>query len=101
MWIQDWSGFIVTDFGRRVFWNWRWNETYYPGLDTAIQDLMAKDVRVLVYITAHLNVLGDVYQSQEDSEYWLNTDDGERLVQDFGHFDVRLLSRLIWTKRIP
>ena len=89
MWIQDWSGFIVTDFGRRVFWNWRWNETYYPGLDTAIQDLMNKDVRVLVYITAHLNVLGDVYGSQEEEEgYWLTTDDGERLVQDFGHFDV-------------
>ena len=26
MWIQDWSGKIVTGFGTRVFWNWRWNE---------------------------------------------------------------------------
>lgn len=25
MWIQDWSGKIQTNFGTRVFWNWRWN----------------------------------------------------------------------------
>ena len=30
-WIQDWSGKIQTTFGYRVFWNWRWNETFYPG----------------------------------------------------------------------
>ena len=88
MWIQDWSGFIVTVFGHRVFWNWKWNETYYEELDTAIQDLMDKDVRVLVYLTAHLNVLGDVYQSNEENDYFITTDDGERLVQDFGEFDV-------------
>ena len=37
MWIQDWSGKIVTDFGTRVFWNWQWNDTWYPGLDTVIR----------------------------------------------------------------
>ena len=37
MWIQDWSGKIVTDFGTRVFWNWKWNETWYPNLDTVIR----------------------------------------------------------------
>ena len=37
MWIQDWSGKIVTGFGTRVFWNWRWNDTWYPDLDNIIQ----------------------------------------------------------------
>ncbi len=37
MWIQDWSGKIVTGLGTRVFWNWRWNETWYPDLDNVIQ----------------------------------------------------------------
>jgi alpha-glucosidase len=32
VWIQDWAGKIVTSFGYRVFWNWRWNEELYPGL---------------------------------------------------------------------
>lgn len=31
LWIQDWSGSIQTVIGYRVYWNWRWNETYYPG----------------------------------------------------------------------
>ena len=37
LWIQDWSGKITTEFGDRVFWNWRWNETWYPDLDKVIQ----------------------------------------------------------------
>lgn len=31
LWIQDWSGIIRTSFGQRVFWNWQWNATRYPG----------------------------------------------------------------------
>ena len=61
LWIQDWSGKIVTDFGTRVFWNWKWNETWYPGLDTVIRDLDAEGVKVTAYMTAHLNIDGDVY----------------------------------------
>ncbi len=53
------------------------------------QDLRDRDVRVLVYITGHLNVDGDVYQDAEDEDYWLTTEDGDRLVQDFGEFFVR------------
>jgi alpha-glucosidase len=34
LWIQDWAGKLVTPFGSRLFWNWRWNETWYPGNDT-------------------------------------------------------------------
>ncbi|KAG7170296.1 Sulfoquinovosidase-like [Homarus americanus] len=30
LWIQDWSGTTETLFGHRVFWDWRWNQTYYP-----------------------------------------------------------------------
>jgi len=88
MWIQDWSGKITTDFGTRVFWNWRWNETWYPNLDVTIQDLRARDVRVLVYMTGHLNIEGDVYQDGERENFWLTTDRDERLVQDFGEFFV-------------
>lgn len=31
LWIQDWSGSIHTSFGKRVFWNWEWSPTAYPG----------------------------------------------------------------------
>ena len=31
LWLQDWSGKEETSLGHRVYWNWAWNETYYPG----------------------------------------------------------------------
>lgn len=29
IWIQDWSGKIVTSLGKRVFWNWKLDEQFY------------------------------------------------------------------------
>merc|ERR1711971_608283 len=86
MWIQDWSGKIVTDFGTRVFWNWRWNETWYPNLDTVIRDLDAEGVKVTAYVTAHLNVDGDVYAEAAAEDHWLKFENGSQLQQDFGEY---------------
>ena len=107
MWIQDWSGKIVTGFGTRVFWNWRWNETWYPDLDVVIQvslytsnknyfhspsseELAAEDVKVTVYLTPHLNIDGDVFQSgAEEAGNWLtDINTNQTLLQDFGEFLV-------------
>ncbi len=58
MWIQDWSGKIVTGLGTRVFWNWRWNETWYPDLDNVIQvrwDLPKKGL----FVHFHFSRLGN------------------------------------------
>ena len=88
LWIQDWSGKIVTEFGQRVFWNWQWNSTRYPNLDLVIKDLKdEQDIRVTAYITAHLNIDGNVYQDNQDNDYWLKSND-DTLIQDFGQFDV-------------
>ena len=87
MWIQDWSGKIVTGFGTRVFWNWRWNDTWYPNLDNVIQELDADGVKMTVYLTPHLNIDGDVYLSAADQDNWL-TDETGTLFQDFGEFTV-------------
>ena len=57
MWIQDWSGKITTDFGTRVFWNWRWNETWYPDLDFVVKELDDQGVKVTVYLTGRFPTL--------------------------------------------
>lgn len=88
MWIQDWSGKITTNFGTRVFWNWKWNDTWYPNLDTVIHDLDNEGVKVTVYLTAHLNVDGDVFQNSAGDDYWLKDADGNQLLEDFGQFTV-------------
>ena len=92
LWIQDWSGKIQTPFGKRVFWNWRWNETWYPNLDKVIKDLREeKNIRVTGYITGHLNVKGDIYKQNESEPMWLIDESGETIIQDYGSFDVRYM----------
>ncbi|CAL4107388.1 unnamed protein product, partial [Meganyctiphanes norvegica] len=62
MWIQDWSGKIDTLFGHRVYWNWRWNQTYYPELDLAIEQLAEEGVKVTAYLNPHLIEDSEMYQ---------------------------------------
>ncbi len=33
VWCQDWQGKRITSFGKRLMWNWKWNENEYPELD--------------------------------------------------------------------
>ena len=40
------------------------------------------------YITAHLNIDGEVYQNCSQNNYWLTEENGERLLQDFGQFTI-------------
>ena len=89
MWIQDWSGKITTEFGTRVFWNWKWNSTWYPELDQVIKDIDEQfGVKVTAYITPHLNIEGDVFQENSQENVWLTNEVNEVLSQDFGQFNV-------------
>ena len=40
------------------------------------------------YITAHLNIDGEVYKNCSQNNYWLTEENGERLLQDFGQFTI-------------
>ncbi|KAK7070085.1 hypothetical protein SK128_004084 [Halocaridina rubra] len=86
LWIQDWSGTTETLFGHRVYWNWKWNSTYYPGLDTAIDQLAQEGVRVMVYMNPHLIVGGDLYEEADSLGFLLKNDLGDSFQQDFGGF---------------
>ena len=72
-----------------MFWNWRWNETWYPDLDNVIKDLKnSHNIRVTGYITGHLNIKGDIYKDNETEPMWLTDETGETVIQDYGSFDV-------------
>ncbi|CAG0879776.1 unnamed protein product [Cyprideis torosa] len=87
MWIQDWSGRVVTSLGSRVFWNWRWNSTWYSELDTVIPQLQEElGIRVTAYINPYLNTLGDVYSEAESLEFLLKDSSGNPYLQDHGGF---------------
>ncbi|CBY11151.1 unnamed protein product [Oikopleura dioica] len=87
VWIQDWSGQIFTDFGDRVFWNWQWNETQYPNLDTVLPEMAEKGVYFLNYLNPHLlnSPTSELYLYGEEHGYFVkNKTTGQTLEQVFG-----------------
>ncbi|XP_045104098.1 sulfoquinovosidase-like isoform X2 [Portunus trituberculatus] len=86
LWIQDWSGSIQTLFGHRVYWNWRWNETYYPDLDLAITTLAQEGTRVLAYANPHLIEGSDMFEEAAAHGYLMTDSHGDAFRQDFGGF---------------
>ncbi|XP_022090149.1 uncharacterized protein LOC110979015 [Acanthaster planci] len=86
LWIQDWVGRITTSFGRRLFWNWEWNQEQYPNLDTEIVRLREQGVRVFAYINPNLNREGTLYKEAEGQNFLVKNSSGQTYVVDYGEF---------------
>ncbi|XP_042871791.1 sulfoquinovosidase-like [Penaeus japonicus] len=86
LWIQDWSGTTETIFGHRVYWNWQWNETYYPGLDEVITGLAQEGVGVMAYINPYLIEGSTLYEEADALGFLMADAQGESYKQDFGGF---------------
>lgn len=54
LWIQDWCGRRITNFGDQLKWRWYADEEMYPNLKAYIQELNKKGVKVLGYINSFL-----------------------------------------------
>ncbi|ESO84316.1 hypothetical protein LOTGIDRAFT_196733 [Lottia gigantea] len=87
VWIQDWAGTIQTGFGKRIFWNWRWNATTYPDLNSTIPTLKERGIRVLGYINPNLNKEGDLFAIGDQKGYFFKNATGQTYLQDFGEFE--------------
>ncbi|KAF2344200.1 Glycoside hydrolase family 31, partial [Trinorchestia longiramus] len=86
LWLQDWSGYIDTSLGHRVYWNWAWNSSYYPGLDQVVQDLAAEGVRVTVYCNPHLIVGSPMFDEAAAAGHLMLDQEGDVFLLDFGGF---------------
>ncbi|XP_061187126.1 sulfoquinovosidase-like [Saccostrea echinata] len=86
LWIQDWSGIINTSFGQRVFWNWQWNATRYPGLDETIKELKKDGVRITVYMNPNLNNQGPLFKAAESNGYLVKNKTDQTYLFNFGEF---------------
>ena len=88
IWIQDWSGKRITSFGKRVFWNWKWNEQLYPRLKEKIKEWKDKydDCRVLVYLNPYLCQDGSIFFEAKEKNFLVRTLDDEIYLVDFGQF---------------
>jgi alpha-glucosidase len=88
IWCEDWVGVRETSFGRRLFWDWKWDPSRYPGLDVLIPELERDGVRFLGYVNPYLCVDGSLYPAAAAAGYFaLRPDADEPYLVDFGEFD--------------
>ncbi len=86
LWCEDWAGVRQTSFGRRLFWDWHWNERQYPGAQAWVAALRARGVRFLGYVNPYLCTDGALYTEARAAGYLATSRDGSDYIVDFGEF---------------
>ncbi|MDX3909054.1 MAG: alpha-glucosidase [Sphingobium sp.] len=92
LWCEDWVGLRITSFGKRLFWDWKWNRERYPDLDRRIAHLAEKGVRFLGYVNPYLAIDGALYQEALAAGYLARRQDSDAPYHvDFGEFDAAIV----------
>ncbi|WP_298503498.1 alpha-glucosidase [uncultured Sphaerochaeta sp.] len=105
LWIQDWEGEKYTSFGKRLRWNWQWDQNLYPGLDAEIVRLRQRGVRVLGYINPYVLVDHPLYEEAARLDLLGKRGDGSVYLVDFGEFDAAIVDftkseAVTWYKQV-
>ena len=88
LWCEDWVGIRETSFGKRLFWDWRWNQDRYPALDRRIRELEARGIRFLGYVNPYLCSDGSLSQEAARAGYLVRRVDRDEIyLVDFGEFE--------------
>ncbi|MBN6738836.1 alpha-glucosidase [Burkholderia multivorans] len=86
LWCEDWVGLRQTSFGKRLFWDWRWNDTRYPDAKSWVSALNASGVRFLGYVNPYLCNDGTLYEEARAAGYLATNAQGGDYLVDFGEF---------------
>ncbi|XP_055883372.1 sulfoquinovosidase-like [Biomphalaria glabrata] len=105
LWIQDWSGKVEMPFGKRVNWDWTWDPSWYPGLDSAVRNLTLDGVKVMVYINPYLREGGHLYTEAASKGYLVKNSTGGVYLQRsvtlvFASVDLTNPSAFSWYKNV-
>jgi alpha-glucosidase len=90
VWAQDWCGKRITSFGKRVFWNWQWNNNWYPNLkDKMVEWKGQYGCRFLAYINPYIAIDGSLFEEANKKNFLVKRIDSENSVYliDFGEFN--------------
>lgn len=90
VWCQDWCGKRVTSFGKRLQWDWRFNQEMYPDLPKEIEKLHARGIKFLGYINPYLVNDGELYRKGKEADVFAKKSDGCEYLVDFGEFDCAI-----------
>ena len=87
LWCEDWAGIRQTDFGRRLFWDWRASDTRFPNLPQRIEALAERGIRFLAYVNPYLATDGALYREADALGFLVRKPGGEDAYDiDFGGF---------------
>jgi len=86
LWCQDWAGYRFTTFGKRLYWNWKLNESLYPKLPEVIKELEKENVHLLSYICPFLLENESLFLEAESQGFLVLNQKNESYKEDFGEF---------------
>lgn len=86
VWLQDWQGRNITSFGKRLNWNWQWDEKQYPELDSKIGEWNKKDIKFLGYLNPYVVNTGELFAEAQKLGLLAKNSEGEDYLVDFGEF---------------
>jgi alpha-glucosidase len=86
LWCQDWAGYRYTTFGKRLYWNWKINESLYPNLPEVIKELEKENVHFLSYICPFLLENESLFLEAESQGFLVLNQQNESYKEDFGEF---------------
>ncbi len=88
LWCEDWCGIRETSFGRRLFWDWKWNATRYPDLPERISALAERGIRFLGYVNPYIADDASLFAEGAAKGFFaLRQDSDDVALVDFGEFD--------------
>jgi len=87
LWCQDWEGKKITSFGKRLFWDWKWDQNMYPDLPEKLKELKKENIKFLGYINPYLVSEGTLYKEGYEKGYFVRSEKDEKYLVDFGEFD--------------
>ena len=91
LWCEDWVGIRQTTFGRRLFWDWKWNNIRYPQGREWVQDLKEQGIRFLGYTNPYLCSDGDLFVEAKELGFLALTHSGGEYLIDVGEFHVGIV----------
>jgi alpha-glucosidase len=92
-WCQDWEGIRMRRFGKRLFWNWKYDNNLYPDLPSFIETLNAQGIRFLGYINSFLTVEenAEMYNEASAKGYCVKDQEGHDYIIKTGNGITALL----------
>ncbi|MAP67702.1 MAG: alpha-glucosidase [Candidatus Marinimicrobia bacterium] len=98
VWLQDWVGQRITEFGKQLWWNWELDQEHYPQWDSLVSNFNEKNIKVLTYINPFLtdvknkkNHKINYYKIALDSSYFVKDSLGIPYDLDITTFSASLI----------